>query len=143
MTSENSKAVYPETSVVSYLTARATSNLLAAAWQAATTEWWDAHRLRFDLCTPALTIEEGWEVSKLPDEIIKELWTVKDSIAREHDNDVRKLAAYLQGSRPEGASGSPGRSGVEILDDAPGRRVFNSAKGVDDYIEEERASWSA
>ena len=34
MTNENAKTVYVETSVVSYLTARATSNLLAAAWQA-------------------------------------------------------------------------------------------------------------
>ena len=79
----------------------------------------------------------------MPNEIIKELWTIKDSIAREHDNDVRKLATYLQGSRPESSSGSPGRSGVEILDEAPGRRIFNTAKEVDDYIEEERASCGA
>lgn len=32
----------------------------------------------------------------MPDEIIEELWGIKDSIAREHGNDVRKLAAYLQ-----------------------------------------------
>ena len=59
MTSDNAKTVYVETSVVSYLTARATSNLLAAAWQAATAEWWDAHRPRFELRTSALTIEEA------------------------------------------------------------------------------------
>ena len=35
----------------------------------------------------------------MPDEIIEELWGIKDSIAREHGNDVRKLAAYLQGKR--------------------------------------------
>ena len=43
--------------MVSYLTARPASSLLAAAWQAATVEWWDTHRPRFDLCTSALTIE--------------------------------------------------------------------------------------
>ena len=59
MTSENAKTVYVETSVVSYLTARATRNLLAAAWQTATAEWWDTHRPRFELCTSALTIEEA------------------------------------------------------------------------------------
>ena len=59
MTSDNAKTVYVETSVVSYLTARATSNLLAAAWQTATAEWWDAHRPRFELRTSALTIEEA------------------------------------------------------------------------------------
>ncbi len=53
------QSTYIETSVVSYLTARATNNLLAAAWQTATAEWWDMHRQRFDLRTSALTIEEA------------------------------------------------------------------------------------
>ena len=59
MTSDNAEMVYVETSVVSYLTARATNNLLAAAWQTATAEWWDGHRSRFELRTSALTIEEA------------------------------------------------------------------------------------
>lgn len=59
MTSDNAKMVYVETSVVSYLTARATNNLLAAAWQTATAVWWDGHRSRFELRTSALTIEEA------------------------------------------------------------------------------------
>ena len=59
MTSDRINTVYVETSVVSYLTARATSNLLAAAWQTATAEWWDKHRSRFELRTSALTIEEA------------------------------------------------------------------------------------
>ncbi|MDE0268110.1 MAG: hypothetical protein OXI96_03615 [Acidimicrobiaceae bacterium] len=41
------------------------------------------------------------------DEIIEELWEVKDSIAREQDNDIRKLAAYLRSSHPRGLSVSP------------------------------------
>ena len=53
------RTVYIETSVVSYLTARATNNLLAAAWQTATVEWWDQHRSRFRLRTSVLTIEEA------------------------------------------------------------------------------------
>ena len=36
---------------------------------------------------------------EMPDEIIEELWRFKDSIAREHGNDVRKLAAYLQNGK--------------------------------------------
>ena len=35
----------------------------------------------------------------MPDEIIEELWGIKDRIAREHGNDVRKLAAYLQSKK--------------------------------------------
>ena len=32
----------------------------------------------------------------MSDEVIKELWQIKDSIAREHGHDVRRLATYLQ-----------------------------------------------
>ena len=50
------------------------------------------------------------------DEIIEELWGIKDSIAREHGNDVRSLAAYLQSKETDakralmtshGATGRP------------------------------------
>ena len=56
----------------------------------------------------------------MSDEIIKELWRIKDSIAREHGNDVRKLAAYLQDrKRREHFSGSPGRPVGDMLDESP------------------------
>ena len=78
----------------------------------------------------------------MPDEIIEELWRIKDSIAREHGNDVRKIAAYLQSmKRQEHGPAAPGRSAVDILAEAPGQLLFKSAKEVDDYIKEERASW--
>ena len=35
----------------------------------------------------------------MPDEIIEELWEIKDSTAKEHGNDVRKLATYLQSNK--------------------------------------------
>jgi hypothetical protein len=39
----------------------------------------------------------------MPDEIIKELWQIKDSIAREHGYDIKTLVAHLQTKeRPEG-----------------------------------------
>ncbi|MFO1434620.1 MAG: type II toxin-antitoxin system VapC family toxin [Candidatus Competibacteraceae bacterium] len=53
------KTVYIETSIVSYLTARPSSNLLAAAWQKATVDWWDTQRGRFDLYVSATVIEEA------------------------------------------------------------------------------------
>ena len=40
----------------------------------------------------------------MPDEIIEELWKIKDGMAQEHGNDVRKLAAHLQGEKPREAS---------------------------------------
>jgi hypothetical protein len=53
------KAVYIETSVLSYLTARPTSDLLAAAWQKTTIDWWDQQRSRFSLYTSRVVIEEA------------------------------------------------------------------------------------
>ena len=41
-------------------------------------------------------------------------------------------------SQPEA---SERRSVVDILEEAPGHRLFKTAKEVDDYIKEERASW--
>ena len=53
------KTVYIETSIVSYLTARPTSDLLVAAWQKTTVDWWDTQRKRLDLYTSDVTIEEA------------------------------------------------------------------------------------
>ena len=33
------------------------------------------------------------------------------------------------------------RSAVDILDEAPGHRLFKTGKEVDDYIRQERESW--
>ena len=53
------KKVYIETSIVSYLTARPSSNLIAAAWQKETTDWWETQRSRFSLCISDVVIEEA------------------------------------------------------------------------------------
>ncbi len=53
------KTVYIETSIVSYLTARPTSDLLAAAWQKTTVDWWETQRGRFSLYTSDVAIEEA------------------------------------------------------------------------------------
>lgn len=53
------KSVYIETSIVSYLTAQPSRDLLAAAWQKATVDWWDTQRSRFDLYTSDLALEEA------------------------------------------------------------------------------------
>jgi predicted nucleic acid-binding protein len=51
--------VYIETSVISYLTARPSPALLAAAHQQVTREWWDQHRHRFDQFILPLVLEEA------------------------------------------------------------------------------------
>ena len=53
------KTVHIETSVVSYLTARPTGDLLAAAWTKIMVDWWETRRNRFDLYTSDVTVEEA------------------------------------------------------------------------------------
>ena len=54
----------------------------------------------------------------MSDEIIEELWRIKDGIAREHGNDVRKLAAYLQDRKRREHPGSQGRSAADVPDES-------------------------
>jgi hypothetical protein len=53
------RKVYVETTIVSYLTARASRDLVAAAHQELTQEWWADHRHRFDLFVSDLVILEA------------------------------------------------------------------------------------
>ncbi len=51
--------LYLETSVVSYLTARPSGDIITAAHQLITSTWWSGHRTRFDLVTSELVREEA------------------------------------------------------------------------------------
>ena len=53
------KTVYVETSILSYLTAHPSRDLLAAAHQQVTRTWWDVHRARFELFVSPLVGEES------------------------------------------------------------------------------------
>jgi len=55
----NKLSVYIETSIVSYLTARPSRDLRAAAWQQITTQWWTTERVKFELFTSELVIAEA------------------------------------------------------------------------------------
>jgi hypothetical protein len=59
LVSRDRENVYIETSIVSYLTARPSSDLLAAAWQKVTIDWWDTQRQRFDLFVSGIVVEEA------------------------------------------------------------------------------------
>lgn len=52
-------SVYIETSVISYLTARPSPALIAAAHQQVTREWWDNHRSRFEQFISPLVLDEA------------------------------------------------------------------------------------
>ena len=50
--------VYIETTIPSYLAAQPSRDLLVAAHQQITREWWQHRRLEFDLCISALVLQE-------------------------------------------------------------------------------------
>lgn len=51
--------IYIETSIVSYLTARPSSNLIASARQKETIDWWETRKDRFDSYISEVVIEEA------------------------------------------------------------------------------------
>ncbi len=51
--------VYIETTIVSYLTARPSRDVVIAGHQQITHEWWDQARADFELCTSQLVLQEA------------------------------------------------------------------------------------
>ena len=53
------RSIYIETTIVSYLTARPSRDLIRAAHEALTREWWEYRRQEFELFTSELVVEEA------------------------------------------------------------------------------------
>ena len=51
--------VYIETTIVSYLTARPSRDIVGVAWQQITREWWEDRRDRFSLFTSQFVMVEA------------------------------------------------------------------------------------
>ncbi len=51
--------VYLETSIVSYLTAFPSSDLITAGHQLTTFDWWENHRQNFEVVASELVIQEA------------------------------------------------------------------------------------
>ena len=54
-----SERVYVETTIVSYLVARPSRDLIVAAHQQITRDWWDTRRSDFELCASQLVLQEA------------------------------------------------------------------------------------
>lgn len=54
-----SETVYIETSIIGYLTARRSNNLILMASVEATREWWDTRRSQFDLYVSQIVLDEA------------------------------------------------------------------------------------
>ena len=53
------KSVYIETSIPSYLTARPSTDVRAAAWQQITYQWWEEERHKYEIFISELVIAEA------------------------------------------------------------------------------------
>jgi hypothetical protein len=85
--------VYLETTIPSYLTAWPSRDLVTAAHQQITREWWQTRRPDFDLFTAQLVIDEASEGD--PDAASRRLEVLKDILLLEPSEDVAELARAL------------------------------------------------
>lgn len=59
------RTIYIETTIISYLTARPSRDLIVAAHQQITQEWWETRRKNFDLFISELVIREAGAGDKM------------------------------------------------------------------------------
>ena len=98
------KTVYIETSIVSYLTALPARDILAAAWQNATSRWWETQRPRFDLVTSQLVLDEASKGH--PEAAQRRLGVLQVLVHLSMPDPVTELATALlnEGALPEKAT---------------------------------------
>ena len=79
--------VYVETSIPSYLVARPSRNIIVAARQQLTLEWWETQREQYDLCISNAVIAEAAQgdavraaerLAVVQDGVTPLLWTMLD-----------------------------------------------------------------
>jgi len=99
-----SQRVYIETTIVSYLTAWRSPQLVVAAHQEATRQWWDEERQHFDLFVSQAVIEEASDGA--PEAVQRRLKAVEGIAQLEITSETRDLArALIEGGKlPEKAS---------------------------------------
>jgi len=96
--------LYLETSIISYLTARLSSDLIVAAHQKITSDWWENRRLKFDLYTSQWVIQEARRGD--PQAAAKRLQVLQGIPLLESKTDTLELAKtflYQQPVLPEKA----------------------------------------
>lgn len=85
--------LYVETSIVSYLTARRSHDLITAARQEITRQWWDIRRSCFQLFTSEFAIEEAGEGN--PTAAKRRLDALRETEELELHEEARPLARKL------------------------------------------------
>lgn len=97
------ESVYIETSIASYLTARPSRDVRAAAWQQITSQWWEEERVEYDLFTSELVIAEASAGD--PEAAARRLEALQGIAVLPVDEEVHRLADQLltKGGFPPGA----------------------------------------
>ncbi len=85
--------VYIETSVVSYLTARPSRDIIVSACQQITRDWWEYSRNRFDLFVSARVVAEASQGG--PEAAARRLETLYGMDVLAVDDEARSLAQQL------------------------------------------------
>src|SRR3979490_3324048 len=85
--------VYIETTFVSYLTARASRDVVIAGHQQSTHEWWDDCRGDYQLCTSELVLQEAGGGD--PQAAQERLEKLKEMLLLETRQEARDLAKEL------------------------------------------------
>jgi predicted nucleic acid-binding protein len=86
-------AIYIETSLVSYLVARPSRDIIVAAHQQLTSDWWDNHSHHYDLFISQVVLDEARAGEK--QEAAKRLAAIQDLPLLEINEDVIQLAESL------------------------------------------------
>jgi hypothetical protein len=87
------ETVYLETTFISYLVARPSRDLLVAAHQHASEEWWASRRGEFECCVSQVVIDEA-SIGD-PTEVQKRLAIISDLAALEVTEDAESLTQAI------------------------------------------------
>ena len=87
------KRVYIETTIVSYLAAKPSRDLILAAHQEVTREWWERCRVLYDLCTSQFVVDEAGEgnaeaAAMYEDPIVEEVRRYRQARAAKFNYDI-------------------------------------------------------
>lgn len=93
MTEQARAKVYIETSLVSYLVSRRSRDLIVAARQQLTIDWWDKEREKYELVTPELVLHEAQAGDQA--EVAKRMSALAGLPLLELTTDVAKFASEL------------------------------------------------
>lgn len=117
--------VYVETSVISYLTARPSRDVVVVGHQQTTREWWDSQRSNYELCISQLVLDEAGAGD--PSAAYERLTKLSPLLILETTNEALELAKKLlsAGALPEKAADDSLHLAVAAVSSVPYLLTWN------------------